>query len=122
MSAAMLETTRNAVGTDCQGKDVAVRCWREAVAASGLADKELAADAGLTAPHYSKIANGAQGDLLGLAYRVGRVYPQLRSDFIARLAEAEAVDPRLDAIRDTFQAMYRLMRVLSAPVAVRRVR
>jgi hypothetical protein len=90
-----VETEGNEVSTGFLDSDktVAVRCWLEAIAATGLDDKVLADEARVSRGYFSKISNGGQGDLLGLVYRVGRKRPELRLDFLCRLAEAEGADP-----------------------------
>lgn len=115
-------TEGNSLDSSCR-QDIrrAVGCWRQTVTSSGLSDKEIAIDAGLTPQYYSKIASGAQGDLLGLVYRVGVAHPELRRDFVTRLAEAEAVDPMISAARDTLEACYRLMCMVGAKVPTRRL-
>ena len=119
----VLATEGNELSTSFHaGKASAVRCWREAVDASGLDDKVLAADAGMSAGYYSKVASGEQGDLLGLVYRLGAQHPELRRDFICRLAEFEMADPFLRAVQDLHKATMRVMVLSGERVPMRMAR
>lgn len=107
-----LETEANEVATGFQAdKADAVRCWQQAVDASGLDDKVLAADARMSKGYYSKVASGEQGDLLGLVYRLGEKHPDLRHDFFCRLAELEMADPLDRAAEQLVRASVRFLRL-----------
>lgn len=113
VATAEVETEGNKVSTSFHlpQKTTAIRCWEAAVGAARLDDKVLAADARVSRGHYSKIASGSQGDLLGLIYRIGAKRPSLLKDFIVRLAEAEAVDPRAAAAEQLALAALRYLHV-----------
>lgn len=104
-------TEGNEVSTGFQAREKAdaVRCWQQAVDASGLDDKVLAADAGMSKGYYSKVSSGEQGDLLGLVYRLGVIHPDLRHDFICRLAEIEMADPLQRAAEQLARASMRFL-------------
>jgi hypothetical protein len=73
-------------------KDAAVEIWRDVVEHAGVDDGILAKECQVSAGYFSKVASGAQGCLLALVYRVGRKRPELRREFLARLAEREGLD------------------------------
>lgn len=100
-------------------KAVAVKCWREIVDHSGVDDKVLAIDIGMTPKYYSKIAAGEQGCLLNLIYLVGRKRPELRREFIARLAEREDVDLLTQATEQLATAAIRFLRLRGIVVPAR---
>lgn len=107
-----LETEGNEVSTSFQrDKDRAVRCWQETVTASGLDDKVLASEVGMTKGYYSKVANGEQGDLLGLVYRLPKERAAMRADFFARLAEVERIDVVTLAAETLVAAAIRFLKV-----------
>lgn len=107
----LVETEGNSVATSCQHDDntVAVRCWQEVT--KGVADKVLAAECAMSRGHYSKVASGMQGDLIGLVFRVGRRRPAMRKAFIALLAEHEGVDPLTAAVEQLVLASVRVLRL-----------
>lgn len=88
-----------------------MRLWRAIVERSGLDDKVIAADADMTPQYYSKVASGSQGDLLGLAFRVGKTHPELHRQFIDGLAALESVDPYADAVEQLHGAALRVLRM-----------
>lgn len=101
-------------------KATAVRCWQAAVDATGIDDKVLAADARMTPSHFSKVATGQQGDLLGLVDKLGEKHPTLRDDFFARLTEAQSIDPVQSAAEQLVLAATRFLR-LSASASQKRM-
>lgn len=116
LSNATLETEGNEVATGFQAdKDRAVRCWIEAVDASGLDDKVLAIECGMSKGYYSKVAAGEQGDLLGLVYRLPKERASLRADFFARLAAAERVDLESAAAEQLIVAAVRFLSARGLP-------
>jgi hypothetical protein len=105
------ETDRAEVASGFQHveKRVALRIWYEVTAA--IDDKVLADDCGVSRSYYSKVASGAQGDLLDLVYRVGKKRPELRREFFVRLAEHEGVDPVSAAAEQMVVAALRFLRL-----------
>lgn len=89
-----LSTEGNEVSSGFQvaDKDVAVRIWRDVVEHSGVDDKVLALECGISRSYFSKISSGEQGCLLALVYSVGQQRPELRREFLARLAEHDGLD------------------------------
>lgn len=106
----------NAVSIDFRPDDkaAAVRCWQQTLARSGVDDRVLAAELGMSSGHFSKISTGVQGDLLGLIFRVGARRPELRRDFVARLAEREHVDPKVVAAEDLVITAMRFLKLCGA--------
>lgn len=117
-----VETEGNPDGIDCQEKDVAVRCWTETLDHGGVADKVLASECGMSRGYFSKISSGQQGDLLALIYLVGRKRPDLRREFIARLAECEDTDLLTQATEQLTVAAIRFLRLRGIVVPTRRRR
>lgn len=124
VEAAEVATEGNKVSTGFHlgHKATAVRCWRDAVDAAGIDDKVLAADAHMSRGHYSKIATGQQGDLLGLVDKLGEHHPALREDFFARLTEAENIDPVQSAAEQLVLAATRFLRLSASSIPKRMAR
>lgn len=114
-----LETEGNEVASSCQEREAALRCWRDLVDTSGLQDKVLADAAGMKVPHFSKVSSGQQGDFLGMIFRIGKTYPELRSAFIERLAEIERADPLAQALEQLIHAALRVVRLQAERVPKR---
>lgn len=106
-----IEGEEVATGFHVDDNAVPVRCWKQVTDTSGVADKVLADECEMSRGHYSKVASGAQGDLLGLVYRVGKRRPGMRRAFIALLAEHEGVDPVTAAAEHLLEATVRFLRV-----------
>ena len=105
----------NEVATSFQrDKAFAVRCWQDAVAASGLDDKAIAAECGMSRGYYSKVASGQQGDLIELAYRLPGRLAFIRADFFDRLAQSEQHDPLGHATEQMAVAAIRFLRAARA--------
>ena len=94
------------------GKSAAVACLEAAIAAHGVPRKVLADEVGMSEGHFSKVANGRQGDLLDLAYALPAA---LRADFFARLAESERLDPEAVAAVQLLYAAARFLRLARVP-------
>lgn len=109
------------VAGSCQRREAALRCWRRVVDTCGLQDKALADAAGMTAPHFSKVSSGQQGDFLGMVFRIGQTYPALRRAFISGLAEIEGADPLMQAAEQLATAAMRYLR-LQSEVQIRMAR
>jgi hypothetical protein len=124
VAAAEVATEGNKVSTSfhLSHKATAVRCWQDAVDATGLDDKVLAVDARMTPSHYSKVATGQQGDLLGLVDKLGEIHPALRADFFARLTEAQGIDPVQSAAEQLVLAATRFLRLSAAGTPKRMAR
>lgn len=105
-----LETEGNEVSTSFH-RDTAVRCFREALDASGVDDKVLADECGMSRGYFSKRASGQQGSLFDLAYQLPARRASIRADFFSRLAEQENLDPVTQAAEQAVMAALRLIRV-----------
>ena len=115
-----VESEGNEVSSGFQDdKSVAVRCWRDAIDRSGIDDNVLAKDARVSASYFSKVSSGEQGDLLGLAYRVGRKHPEIRLDFLLTLAEEEGADPLVVAAQQLASAALRFLTIRSRTLPAR---
>lgn len=110
-SGSSLATEGNKVSSSFQGKAAIVKCWNTVTEESGLQDKELAGAAGCSKGQYSKVASGQQGDLLGLICSVAEKYPELKREFIARIAEQELIDPLALAAEQIAKASLRFLRL-----------
>jgi hypothetical protein len=108
---AVLAPEGASVANDFQEKDVAVRCWTATLAHAGVDDKVLADECGMSRGYFSKISSGQQGDLLNLIYLVGRRRPELRREFVARLAEQEDTDLLTQAAEQLTSAAIRFLRL-----------
>lgn len=116
-----LETEGELVASSRQ-RERAIKLWREVADNSGLQDKVLADAADMTPKHYSKVAAGHQGDLLGMVMLIGDTYPKLRKAFINGLAEIENADPLAQAAEHLARAAMRFMRVQSETFPMRMAR
>lgn len=106
-----VETEGNPDASECHDKDIPVRCWTETLDHGGVADKVLADECGMSRGYFSKVSSGQQGDLLNLIYLVGRKRPELRREFIARLAEREDTDLLTQATEQLATAAIRFLRL-----------
>lgn len=103
-------------------RERAIKLWREVSDSSGLQDKVLADAASMTPKHYSKVAAGHQGDLLGMVMLVGETYPKLRRAFITGLAEIENADPLAQAAELLAAAAMRFLRLQGERLPLRMAR
>lgn len=106
-----LESEGLEVPRSCQDREAALSCWRRVLDRSGLQDKVIADAAGMTPAHFSRVSSGQQGDFLGMIFRIGATYPELRRAFIAGLAEIEGADPLTQAAEHLAMAALRFMRL-----------
>lgn len=113
-----VETEGGRVASSRQ-RDQAIKLWRETADGSGLQDKVLADAAGMTPKHYSKVAAGHQGDLLGMVMLIGETYPKLRRAFINGLAELENADPLAQAAEHLAAAAMRFVRLQAERLPLR---
>ncbi len=115
----VLETEGNLIDGSCHEKEAAVQCWTLTLEHGGVADKVLADECGMSRGYFSKISSGQQGDLLNLIYIVGRKRPELRREFIARLAEQEDTDLLTQAAEQLTTAAIRFLRLRGIVLPVR---
>jgi hypothetical protein len=94
------------------GKRAAVIALEAAIRESGLDRKALVDESGWSEGQFSKVANGAQGCLVDLAYRLPK---KLRADFFRRLDELENIDPRVLAAERLMTAALQFIRTCSMP-------
>lgn len=94
------------------GKRAAVIAMDAAIRESGLDRKVLVEDSGWSDGQFSKVANGTQGCLVDLAYRLPK---KLRADFFRRLNEMENIDPRVLAAERLMTAALQFIRTCSMP-------
>jgi hypothetical protein len=92
-----------------RSKADAVQIWAEVT--RHIDDKVLAAEVSMSRGYYSRVANGQQGDLLDLAYRLPAKHAGIRAAFFARLAEAEARDPFGVAVEELVIVALRVLRM-----------
>ena len=93
-------------------RERAVQIWLEVSAA--VPGKVLAPECGWSEAHYSKVANGHQGDLMELLARLPAHRANLRADFFLRLTEAEGVHPIVIAAEEAIKAVSRFLRYATA--------
>jgi hypothetical protein len=103
----------NELATDCQfTKDVAIRIWQDVSA--GIPGKVLGPECGWSEAHYSKVANGRQGDLMELLARLPAHRANLRAAFFLRLAESEQAHPLTLAGDAVVEAITRFLKLMVA--------